>query len=202
MSRADRALAPASGAGRPTSRAGRPGLRSRGACGLAVGVFAAALLAGCATVTPPRAPDGPRLSGRLAVQVPAYEGQAPRSFSANFELIGTAERGELNLATPLGSTLARARWQDAAAEVTTPQGSTRYADLDAMAQALVGEALPMAALIDWLQGRPWPGAPSEAGADGFRQLGWIVRPPAGDQGILAASRVEPPEVRVRVRLDH
>jgi outer membrane lipoprotein LolB len=161
-----------------------------------------ALVAGCATPPPPPPVEGPRFSGRLAVNVPPFEGQAARSFSAQFELQGTGDRGELQLSTPLGSTLARARWQPEGAEVMTPDGISRYPDLGAMTRALVGETLPMAALIDWLQGRPWPGARSAATDTGFSQLGWSVRLPKGDeQPLLVAAREEPPQVQVRVRLD-
>src|SRR5687768_10237381 len=73
--------------------------------------FALALLAGCAS--PPRTagPADPVTgpwSGRLALQV---EDQASQSFSASFELKGTARSGELALFSPLGGTLAVLAWQ-------------------------------------------------------------------------------------------
>lgn len=176
-----------------------PRITRRAAC--ACVALGAALLAGCATVAPPPPVTGPRFSGRLAVNVPAHEGQPARGFNAQFDLQGTAERGELQLATPLGSVLAQARWQPQGAEVQTPQGRASYPDLEAMTAALVGQALPLAALIDWLQQRPWPGAASVRTDAGFAQLGWSVHWPGGDPALLVAAKQDAPQVQVRVRLD-
>ena len=76
---------------------------------LAAAVFG---VAGCAA-TVPRAPTD--LSGRLALRV-----EAPaHSFSADFDLRGDAERGQLHLTGPLGTTLGEAQWQPGAARLRT-----------------------------------------------------------------------------------
>ena len=140
------------------------------------------------------------LTGRLAVQV---EGQPERSFAADFELSGTAEQGALVLAGPLGTTAARARWSPGEAVLVGPHGETRQPDLDSLAHDAFGEALPMAALFDWLRGRPWPGAAAEPRADGgpgFVQLGWQVVLDRLADGRIEARRAGPPAVTVRVRL--
>jgi outer membrane lipoprotein LolB len=156
-------------------------------------------LAGCASA-PPRPPSD--LTGRLALRVDGP--QAERSFSADFDLHGDARAGALRLSGPLGALLAEARWADGTAELTTPQRVERFDSLDAMAQALLGEPLPLAALIEWLRGRPWDGAATSARTAGFEQLGWSVDLSRYAEGWLAASRpARPtgPAVQVRVRLE-
>jgi outer membrane lipoprotein LolB len=109
--------------------------------------------------------------------------------------------GELRLTTPLGTTAAQARWRPGSAELTTPEATRGFADLDALAEALLGEALPLAALIDWLRGRPWPGAPSAASAAGFEQLGWRIDLSRIAEGWVLAARERAPAVSVRARLE-
>jgi outer membrane lipoprotein LolB len=156
-------------------------------------LLAALALAGCASVK--TAPD---LAGRLAVRV---DSSPPRSFAADFDLRGNAERGALALTGPLGATLADVRWQPGEATMTDAQGERRYATLDALSQDLLGEALPLAALTDWLRGRPWPGAPSQATAEGFEQLGWRIGLAGLPDGLITASRERAPTVSVRARLE-
>ena len=165
-----------------------------------VGALALGLIAGCAALPPP---SEPLLSGRLALQVDADGTHAAQSFSAGFELSGDAERGHLQLTTPLGTTLAQARWAPGVARLVTPRGEQEFADLDSLSKAALGEILPLRALPDWLHGRAWPGAPSHAdvAAGGFSQLGWTVDLARFDQGWLLASRPGPPRVRLRARLD-
>ena len=144
------------------------------------------------------------LSGRMAVRVEAADGA--RAVSAAFELRGNAEAGSLNLATPLGTVLAQARWSQGLVALATPQGERRFADLDALTREVLGEALPLAALFDWLRGRPWPGAASSATVPpaeaGFEQLGWVVNLARFDESWVSARRERPlPPVTVRARMD-
>ena len=169
----------------------------------ALALGAALVLAGCASVAPRSAfESGERLSGRLALRVEA-SGDAPaRSLSAAFDLLGSAEAGQLELSTPLGTMIARARWTGSSAELTTPQGSTRHADLASLTRDMLGEVVPVQAMFDWLRGRPWSGASSQALAGtGFRQLGWKVDLTRFDESAVAAEREAAPAVTVRVRLD-
>lgn len=165
-------------------------------------VIAAALmlLAGCASVAPPAGETAP-LAGRLAVAVAAYQGAPARSASTQFELHGNAERGRLTLTSPLGTTLARASWQPGAAEADTGHGVERQTSLDALAERLLGEPLPLAALVEWLHGRAWAGAPSRPQPGGFEQLGWQIDTTRRAEGRLTASRATPPAITVRALLD-
>ncbi len=144
----------------------------------------ALLMTACASVPQMEAPVGDTLSGRLAVRVDAAAGTPARAENAAFELQGTPEAGRLNLTTPLGSTVAQARWTPGAVVLSTPQGERRFADLDELTREVLGESVPLAALFDWLRGRPWAGAASLPGATptGFAQLGWIVDLARFDEG--------------------
>jgi outer membrane lipoprotein LolB len=166
-------------------------------------LLAALALGACASVPQGAGPvDGEALSGRLAVRVDASDGAAARSENAAFELQGTAQAGRLNLSTPLGSVVAQARWAPGSVMLVTPQGERSFADLDALTQEVLGESVPVAALFDWLRGRPWPGASSAVTAEpGFMQLGWAVSLARFDEGWVVAKRERAPVVTVRARLD-
>lgn len=164
---------------------------------LAAQALAAALLAGCASLEP--APvEGELLSGRLSVRV---EGDAERSFNAAFELVGSPERGSLSLNTPLGTKVAQADWSAGQVRLRSREGESRYPDLDSLSEETLGERVPLAALFDWLRGRPWPGAASAANPRGFAQLGWEVDLSRYGEGWVIAERKMPPVVTVRARLD-
>jgi len=158
------------------------------------------LVTGCATMPEPAA-DAPRLSGRLSVRV---DSEPVRAVTASFELQGDARLGVLRLSSPLGDTLAEARWSPVATELRAPAGRAQFADLDDMAAKTLGERLPMSALFDWLRGRPWPEAPFvplAAPAVGFEQLGWQVHLERLAEHFVEARRATPPVVTVRARIE-
>ncbi|MEO7244126.1 MAG: lipoprotein insertase outer membrane protein LolB [Rubrivivax sp.] len=200
---------PAAGARRRVERArgpcgrGRPGLaaerRPAPRAAGAIAALLAALLTACATAPPPAA--GPVRSGRLALQVAAVGDTPAHALSAGFELRGDATAGTLRLSSPIGPQLAAARWAPGRAVLDAGHGERPFPDLPALAQAAFGEPLPLQALPDWLDGRPWAGAPSVATAQGFDQLGWSLDLSRRADGALLARRVAPPEVALRVRLD-
>lgn len=167
---------------------------------LAYTVACALFLAGCANVVPPPI-SADALAGRLSVQVAADAAQPARSLAANFELRGDARRGALDLATPLGSILAQAGWADGQAWLVTPQGRRDFGNVDTLSRELLGEAVPVAALFDWLRGRPWPSAPSTGRDAGFEQLGWQVDLSRLADAQVVARRAAPPAVTVRAVLD-
>ena len=163
-------------------------------------------LAACTTL-PSAAPAGAdTLSGRLALRVEASGDASSKAFSAAFDLRGDPSVGTLALSTPLGSTLAEARWSPAEVVLATPQGTRRFANLDELTRDALGESVPIEAWFDWLRGRPWPAAPSEPAPElrqGFAQLGWRVDLGSfAADGMLNATRTAPPPtVTVRIRLD-
>ncbi len=176
---------------------------SRRAAGLLASVL---LIAGCASFQPPAERlAGDLISGRLSVRVDATESAAARAMNAGFELEGSASTGRLGLATPLGTLLAQVRWAPGQVLLTTPQGETAYPDLERLTAELLGESLPVAALFDWLRGRPWPAAPSEPNAPGtapgFQQLGWAINLAGFGEALVLARRDRPPVVTVRAKID-
>lgn len=166
---------------------------------LAATLLLGLLAVACATAPP--ATPGDALNGRLALRVEAHDGAPPRSFAAPFELRGNAVSGQFSLFSPLGVTAARADWQPGQATLNNDQGRSVYPDLDSLAADMLGQALPMAALLDWLRARPWRGAPHTATEAGFEQLGWQIDTRERSQGRIEARRAAPPAVTVRIRLD-
>lgn len=170
---------------------------------LGASVGALALLAGCSTMSP--APEGAAeaVSGKLSVQVDAYQGSPARSVSAAFDLRGSAEQGQMQLTSPLGTVMAQAQWRPGEVLLKSSDGEKRFADLPALADEVLGEPLPLDALFDWLRGRPWKGAPHQplqAPARGFQQLGWTVGLERWNEGWVVAHRNAPPAVTVRAKL--
>lgn len=160
-----------------------------------------AVLAACAGAGLPPGEFGQTVSGRLSIRV---ADQPERGISAGFELQGSARQGQLLLSGPLGATLARAVWSPGQAVLASAGSETRFADLDSLGAATLGEAVPMAALFDWLRGRPWPDAASRARGDGmpgFEQLGWQIDLARWSDGWVEARRAAPPAVTVRARLE-
>ena len=174
-------------------------------------VVLALLLQACASHPPPL--PGHVYAGRLAVRTDAAPDLPARSTSGQFELSGNASSGQLILTSPIGTTVARARWSDPAGlegapsriELEADGATTRYATLEDMMQRAIGDQLPLPAMFDWLAGHPWPAAPAQRSADGgsFEQLGWHVDVSqlAGNQLIAAERPLPAPTLHVRVKLD-
>jgi outer membrane lipoprotein LolB len=87
--------------------------------------------------------------GRIGIKVAS---NPPQAFSAQFELSGTSEEGNLALSTPLGTSLARMHWDATGASLRTTQESTQFATPDAMLQHSLAGAPPLSALFSWLAG--------------------------------------------------
>lgn len=157
-------------------------------------------LGGCAQLTrePAKAGEVARLSGRLSVNVAGSVHERGTGGSASFELYGDPDIGRLELTSPLGALVARARWQPGQALLETPGHEQRFDDLDALTRELLGEPVPVAALFDWLQGRPWNDRPYQSVEGGFEQLGWRIQ---SRRPSLVATRLAEPVVTLRARLD-
>ena len=127
-------------------------------------------------------------TGRLALQV---EDQAAQSFSASFELSGSARQGQFVLLNPLGNTIARIQWNAGHAEITTGQNTRASESLDALLQDVLGTDIPVAALFSWLEGTH------------VAAVGWHVDLSAIDAGRLVAQRYTPtPQATLRIVLTH
>jgi outer membrane lipoprotein LolB len=149
------------------------------------------VLAGCAS--PPKstgpidAVNGP-WSGRMVLQL---EDKPSGSFAAGFELKGDARAGELALFSPLGGMLALLAWEPGKATLRTAgEASREFPSVDSLIAHVTGEAIPLAALFDWLRGRD------------TRVPGWRTDLTQLSLGRLAAKRLEPrPEADLRLILE-
>lgn len=142
-------------------------------------------LIGCAT-PPPSAPQDHFWSGRLALSVAA---EPPQSMSAAFELRGDAREGELTLLSPLGQTMAVARWSPAGATLQQGERTLIYAHMDELTEQLTGAALPLPALFQWLRGLA------------TEVPGWSADLSGHSDGRILAHRLTPlPRAELRIRL--
>jgi outer membrane lipoprotein LolB len=184
---------------------------------LALALALGLTLSGCKTMAPVAAPSADTLnySGKFALHVTGTERQ--QSMSGRFAL--TVVRGEvtLDLSTALGTTMARIRSGPDGAMVTLPDhGALRTeqgADANELSQRVLGWALPVSGIGDWIEGRPAEGRPyhwgtGDNGAALLQQDGWTIRIDSRD----ADGRVrrldldrdavgEAPAVSLRVVLD-
>ena len=151
------------------------------------------MLTGCATPSrpAPRAELQPihatQWQGRISVNV---QGDAPSSMSASFLLRGDANNGELDLYSPLGTTVGALQWSPQNVQLRDGSSLQHFRSLAELTEKTMGAALPVDAIFSWLQGRE------------THATGWQADLSAVSQGTLTARRTEPaPEVTLRIKLD-
>ena len=163
-------------------------------------LFTLFLIAGCAgltgapgqnstenTPTTPAAVIQTQWSGRLALKI---DSQPPQSFTAAFELNGSAQQGSLALSTPLGSTLAQLAWTPQRATLQSPRENRQFASVDALVAHVTGTNIPAQALFDWLQGNNTVSA------------GWQADLSQHANGRIVARQTLPPQpAELRIVLD-
>ena len=150
-------------------------------------------MAGCAAPSRTAKPlsaeqaNSPEWQGRISVQV---QGDNPSSMSASFLLRGDAKSGELDLYSPLGTTLGALQWTPQLVQLSDGGKHQYFNSLAELTEKATGAALPVDAIFDWLQGRD-----SQA-------FGWQADLSGVSQGSLSARRTVPaPEVTLRIKLD-
>jgi outer membrane lipoprotein LolB len=150
-------------------------------------------------------PAASRWSGRLVLKLAAFEAEPAQGVNVAFDLQGIAKEGQIDLSTPMGTLIAQVRWQQTLATLTTADGAQAYDSLDALTQRVLGESLPVAAMLSWLQGHPAEDHPwSSTAPNQFTQSGWEVDLSALSEGTLMAQRPASEHhrgVSLRVRLD-
>ena len=161
------------------------------ACWLAL--LMSALLAGCATPNRSTRPlsteqaNSPEWQGRISVQV---QGDNPSSMSASFLLRGDAKNGELDLYSPLGTTLGALQWTPQLVQLSDGSKHQYFNSLDELTEKATGAALPVDAIFGWLRGQD------------VHANGWQADLSGVSQGSLSARRNAPaPEVMLRIKLD-
>jgi outer membrane lipoprotein LolB len=155
--------------------------------------------------------------GRLSLKLGAFGQASSAGSQMAFELDVKDNQGTLSLSTPLGTRMAMVRWQaqgepgQAIAQLETSDGIQVFDSLEGLTQQLLGEALPLQAMLHWLKGHPSPALPYEPGEGqppseprSFTQSGWLVDATALQEGRLNAFRAETTtqrSVTLRLRLD-
>jgi outer membrane lipoprotein LolB len=145
----------------------------------AASLIAVLLLSACAAPRPPDRAGEAVWSGRLALRIDSTPAQ---SFSAGFDLRGSPDAGELQLTSPLGTSLATVQWSPQGAELRQGGKVERRASLDELSTEITGTALPVAAMFGWLRGDS-----ASASADG-----WTVDLSQQPEGRITARRTTPP----------
>jgi outer membrane lipoprotein LolB len=156
-----------------------PRIRGASARALAVSFVLVALLTACAT--PTLAPPDRAYTGRFAVTT-AFSEQR-ESVSGRFSLEIRGPQQIVELASPLGTTVARIKIEPGGARATGARmQEVRGADADVLTEQLLGWPLPVSGLADWIEGRPVPNRVARVEREGGRvvlleQDGWTIRLP-------------------------
>ena len=187
------------------------GIRGAFTRALAVSLMSAALLTACATS--PQSPADRAYSGRFAVTTTL--GERRESISGRFSLEVRGPQQILEVASPLGTTVARIEIEPGGARATGARmQEVRGADADALTEQLLGWPLPVSGLADWIEGRPVPQRSARIERDGDRivlidQDGWVIRLPEYLEGAARPRRlvlerpagVNTPSVTLRLIID-
>jgi len=113
-----------------------------------------ALLSACASA--PVSPPERSYSGRFAAT--ALRGGEVQNASGRFSLEVRGAEQVFDLATPIGTTVARVEIGPNGARARGPQlEEVRGDNAEALAEQLLGWPLPVSGLSDWIEGRPVPG---------------------------------------------
>jgi len=163
---------------------------------------AAALLASCAAVPPePLSPGSFSLAGRVAVR---YGEEAA---SGRITWRHTAAADELLLSTPLGQGVAEITRRDGVYTLVAANGERHSAaDPERLTRQVLGYALPLQGLADWVQGRPEQGVEARARYDGarlaeLRQRGWRIDYSGGDESPPKRVRLTRGDLDIRLVID-
>lgn len=140
------------------------------------------VLAACATL--PAVTEVERAyAGRFAATT--VLGEQRDNVTGRFTLSVAGARLVLDLATPVGTTLARIEHGPEGTTLRTPGDGgqvLRGRDPEALAEQVLGWPLPVAGIGDWIEGRPALGRPSQAFSQGgtiarIEQDGWTIELP-------------------------
>lgn len=147
-------------------------------------VLLATLVAGCAAPgkISSEADAAFQRTGRFSVSVNASDGTQD-AVQGGFAWLDTGQTLTLDLANPLGSTLARVTVNDGMATLTHSSGAREYAPhADGLVEKVLGSPVPVAGLRDWLRGRTGTAPVQDVQKDpdtgqltGFVQDGWRVQ---------------------------
>lgn len=139
------------------------------------------LVGGCSSL-PPADPAMTTYTGRFSATIRHGGGQ--EAVSGRFTLATGSGRTVLDLASPLGNTLARIEADAGGATLIAPRSDGALAtwegaSADALAESVLGYRLPVSGLPDWIAGRaaadrPALRSPQDGPAQRIEQDGWII----------------------------
>lgn len=154
-------------------------------------VLAAVFLGACASIAPPQA----ALEGEFAVVGRVAVRYGDEAASGRVAWRHSDSDDELLISTPLGQGIAEITRRDGIYTlVTSDRQRFTAADPERLTEQVLGYALPLAGLPDWLRGRPQPGIPAETRYEGrqlaeLRQHGWVIEYLAFDDDRRLPTRV-------------
>ncbi len=167
------------------------------------------LLTACAMPSTPKptAAQTAALSLNIRGRISVVTGEPPeqKNLYGGFRLeLLTGGTGQFDVFSPLGQMLAQARWTPDSASLNNGRQTQVFASFEGMTTAVLGVALPRAALQNWVRGEPaatLPFTPFDDGA--FVQLGWRVEPrfERGRLYVLRAKRVQGPPAQFSLVVD-
>lgn len=159
-----------------------------------------------APAAPAQATTPHTLQGQLSIKLQAWGDIPAKGMSLGFFFSGNDVSGQLDLMTPLGSQIAQVGWLQDRAWLVNSDGRRTFDDLDDLSLQTLGEALPLRALVHWMQGHPDPTLPSQATTTTglFEQAGWQIDTRDLPTGRMIVQRPESPFARavlIKVYLD-
>jgi outer membrane lipoprotein LolB len=146
------------------------------------GALLLSVLAGCTTVggpvpIPAATVDDTTfaIGGRLSAR------HGGDGVAGNFTWTHEPGGDRLDVATPLGQTIARLAGDASGVHLERPNGAIeRFANWDALTREVFGVAIPVQGLARWIRGAPVAGAPADIESDAqrrpsvIRQRGWEI----------------------------
>ena len=172
----------------------------------------AILLAACAAVPPEGAPPEPRAPETLSPGAFAIVGRVSVRYGDEAASGRIAWRhsdadDDLVISTPLGQGVAEITRRDGVYTLVTTRGERHSAaDPERLTQQVLGYALPLGGLPDWVQGRPERGVEAATRYDGdrlaeLRQRGWLIDYTGGDERPPKRVRLTRGDLDIRLVID-
>lgn len=138
--------------------------------------------------------EAPTWGGRLSIKIEASDAASSRQTSAGFTLAGSANAGQLNLFTPLGTKAAEVIWGTGFATFSDGKTMQHFPSLEAALESATDVKIPANNLFDWLQGKQ--NKAFEVG------IGWEADLTRLSEGRITAIRLQPlPRIELRVVLE-
>jgi len=188
---------------------------SRATWSRALGAIGVVLVSACAQIPSQSPSTGAPVSigdtftaeGRLSAR------HGSNGVAGNFAWTRDGVRDSIDLATPLGQTIARLTGDGERVRIELPDGRVATAaDWDSLTQTEFGSPIPVRGLSSWLRARPRRGSTADVERDAkgrpsvIRQDGWEIVYAYADDAAVLPSRLSlrysaDPTIEVRIAID-